>query len=684
MHETAAPEQTESLGVAGSIRLSYWLAILLIAALATASFAIMNRELRNHPTDKELIRLAGEQTMLSQRITALSHAAHGAEHVFAHAATLNELRRSIDEFEANHRRVVEASEAGNELDRQAATRLKTLLTDQPYTVDRLVREFVDDARAFVALSADPAKRLLADPVPLDSATAALSGYHQIVDVMSQNARMTAERTATLSRALFSAMMLVLAAAVLFIFRPMIRNVAERTHELIDARNEMAHLAAHDRLTGLRNRVFLTDHFEHMIEGAKRRGERVAVLHLDLDNFKFINDTYGHMAGDHVLSEIGNRIKSVVRAADIPARIGGDEFVILLNAPGESADIERIATRIIEAVTRPIEFESTVLRCGASIGISVYPDDADNPADLLVDSDLALYQAKEAGRGHARFFSDELRREHEVRRELESDLRKSLQRKEINVHYQPQVSLATARVTGIEALARWNRNGNEYVPPQVFLPVAEKSGLLLAIGRHVISSAIAQAAEWHHAGLEYGRISVNAARAELTKDDFVSFVLDTAREHDLPANKLSVEIAEGMILEDDKRNVADNLRRLRAAGVQVELDDFGSGYASLTHINSTEIDRLKIDERFIRNIDKDRGKRRIVRGLIEMAKGLDIAVVAEGAETISEMETLRSIGCSNVQGYGIAFPMDAALVTEWLHIHSPCSPIPLYDDEMASA
>ena len=622
--------------------------------------------------------------MLSQRIMALTRIARNTDRIYVHAAAINELRERIAAFETNHSRFMAATESGNGLGPEAKARLSELLSQPPYDVDFFARDIISDAKDFVAASVDPERRPTAEPVSMASATAALSGYSRISDVLSQNARATADQAVRIYHMLFASMMLVLAAAVLFIFRPMIRNVARRTQELMKARNEMAYLASHDRLTGLHNRIFLHDHFEHMIASAKRRGERVAVLHLDLDNFKAVNDTYGHIAGDHVLRQVGTRIKSVVRAADIPSRIGGDEFVILLNGPGDSADIDGVASRIISAVSEPIEFEGTVFNCGVSIGISVYPDDAQDPNDLLIDSDLALYRAKEAGRGCVRFFSADLRHEHEVRCEMEADLRESARRGEFFVHYQPQVSLATARITGIEALARWNRKGQGYIPPTDFLPVAEKAGLLEIIGRQVISSAIKQAAVWHEAGIDFGRIAINASRIELATDDFVSFILGHAHVHGLPANKLSVEIVEGVILDDDSHDVIGKLRQLREAGVYIELDDFGTGYASLTHINCIEIDRLKVDERFIQGIDTDKNKRRIVRALVDLARGLDIAVVAEGAETVSELETLREIGCSNVQGYGIAYPMDGELVTEWLTMHAPGTPIRFHHEDKATA
>jgi diguanylate cyclase (GGDEF)-like protein len=674
----------ETLGVAKRIRLSYWFAVLLIASLASGSYWVMDRHIRTQFEDKSIIFLAGEQKMLSQRIVLLSQLARETTQIYAHAAMINDLRERIAEFETNHARLLSAAEDGSGLGAEAKAKLKQLLTKPPYDVDFYAREIVEQARLFVDLSANPETHGQADPVSNSTASAALSGYANVSELLSRNARQTILDAKSAYRLLFAAMMLVLALTVMFIFRPMIHSVLQRTRELMTARNDMAYLAAHDRLTGLRNRMFLTDHFEHMIENARRRNERVAVLHLDLDKFKIINDTYGHMAGDHVIKTVATRIKAAVRAADLPARIGGDEFIVLLNAPGNSDDIARVANRIVASIAKPIEFEGVVFPSGASIGIAVFPDDAENTDDLLIDSDLALYQAKAEGRGCVRFFSNDLRQEHELRHALEADLRESLRKGEIGVDYQPQVSLESARVTGIEALARWNRNGEGFVAPDTFIPIAEKAGLLDAIGRHVISSAIAQAATWHHAGIDFGRVAINAAQTEIAKDDFVPFVLGTARDAGLPLGNLAVEIVEGVILDGIRDDISDKLRQLREVGVYVELDDFGTGYASLSHLSCNEIDRLKIDERFVRGIDSDLSKRKIVRALIDLAHGLEIAVVAEGAETVGELETLRDIGCEDVQGYGVAYPMAPKLLTEWLKIHSSSAPVLMYADRAASA
>lgn len=674
--------QAGSPGATGGMRSAYLLAVILFAALAAATLWIDSRQARSQAADKALIFLVGDQMMLSQRIAILTNALREAGPSSAKTAAIDELRERIATFDSNHERVIAAVEAGDGLGDDARAEIGALLSGPPFSVDEHVRGLIDASRRFAAQAADAGAP--GEATPVGPADGALAGYTQISRVLSRNADSLAAEAIMADRLLFAGTLVALALMILLIFRPVVHRVAKRADELTAARNEMAHLAAHDRLTGLRNRTFLTDHFEHMIENARRRDERVAVLHLDLDNFKSVNDTYGHMAGDHVLEEVAARIRQTVRAADLAARVGGDEFVVLLNGPGDGADVAQVAARVLEAVNQPIDFGDMTFRSGASIGISIYPDDADNPEDLLIDSDLALYCAKEAGRGCVRFFSADLREEHEQRCEIEAALRDSLRRGDIIVAYQPQVSLANARVTGIEALARWNRDGSGPVAPDVFLPIAEKSDLLDAIGRQVISSAIAQAAEWRRSGIDFGRIAINAARVQLTQEDFVEFVLGEAEKNGLPADRLSVEIVEGILLGKGNAGLSGKLRALRAAGVHVVLDDFGAGYASLTRLDAREIDRLKIDMRFVRSIESVRGRRRIVRALIDLAKGLDIAVVAEGAETIDELEMLRELGCSVVQGYGVAYPMPASQLTEWLRVHASGSPLLLQDRDSATA
>ncbi|TIP43781.1 MAG: EAL domain-containing protein, partial [Mesorhizobium sp.] len=474
----------------------------------------------------------------------------------------------------------------------------------------------------------------------------------------------------LHRTLFFATLGVIVLVALFIFRPMSNAILRKTRELVDARNSMAFIAVHDGLTGLHNRTFLTDHFDTLIKGAHRRRERLAVVQFDLDRFKQINDTLGHAAGDYVLVVTAQRMRDSCRASDLCARLGGDEFVMILNGAGTTEDIHALAKRILSEINEPITFQGTTIMPGASAGIAVYPVDADNAQDLLVHADLALYSAKKLGGGNFSFFSEDLRRELDYRKQLEQDIRTAIADKSFEVYFQPQVSLTSGKISGIEALVRWKHATRGMISPGEFIPVAEKCGFMPDVGRIVISKAINEAAEWDRAGIDFGRIAVNVSGTELREPDFDEFLFGTLERAGLAPQKLSLEIVESVILDDEKTGIAAKLRHIRAAGVHLELDDFGTGYASLSHVNPNEIDRLKIDRRFVQNINENGDNSKIVRAITELARGLGISIVAEGAETEAELDSLMAIGCDQVQGYSIAFPMPQDKAREWLAARSP--------------
>jgi diguanylate cyclase (GGDEF)-like protein len=419
------------------------------------------------------------------------------------------------------------------------------------------------------------------------------------------------------------------------------------------------------LTGLHNRTFLTEHFRTLLGGAQRRGETLAVVQIDLDRFKQINDSLGHAAGDYVLKTTAQRMTGVCRSSDLCARLGGDEFVMVLGGAGAGADVDETARRILAAINEPIGFNGASIQPGASAGIAVFPDDANTAEDLMVHADLALYAAKKQGGGGFHFFSDDLRRELEHRKRIEADLRIAIARRDFEVHYQPQISLGTSTTIGVEALVRWVHPERGMIPPGEFIPIAEKCGLMVAIGRIAISKAIHEAADWHRAGLEFGRLAVNVSGTELSDQDFDDFLFDTLTLAGLPFDRLALEIVESVILDDEKTGAATKLRRIRAAGIHLELDDFGTGYASLSHVSPDEIDRLKIDRRFVQNIDASPGNGQIVKAIADLARGLGISVVAEGAETAGELDSLVALGCDQVQGFSIARPMPGGKVRDWL-------------------
>jgi diguanylate cyclase len=660
------------------IKAGYWLALMIIAAMVMASFILLQQMMAAQQHDNTLLDIVGTQKALSQRIVFLASAT-GAASRDQQPALVAALKQATGEFETNYDLLLQRTAADPaspaKLDPKS---IESVLFAKPFHLDYFSVGLIANgerlASAFESQLAMPGGDYKGggERVNLDAsvANATLSGYAALGHRISAYALERSDRLLELHRTLFYATIGVIILVALFIFRPMSNVILRQTHELVDARNSMAFIAVHDGLTGLHNRSFLTDHFDTLIKGAHRRRERLAVVQLDLDRFKQINDTLGHPAGDYVLVVTAQRMRDSCRASDLCARLGGDEFVMILNGAGGTEDINMVARRILAQINEPIIFQGTTILPGASAGIAVYPVDADNAGDLLVHADLALYSAKKMGGGNFSFFSEELRRELDYRKQLEHDIRVAIETKAFQVYFQPQVSLTNGAISGIEALVRWNHAERGMIPPGEFIPVAEKCGFMPEIGRIVIAKAINEAAEWNRAGIAFGRLAVNVSGSELREPDFDRFLFDTLEKAGLPPQKLSLEIVESVILDDEKTGIAAKLRQIRAAGVHLELDDFGTGYASLSHVNPNEIDRLKIDRRFVQNIHENGDNSKIVRAITELARGLGISIVAEGAETEAELDSLMAIGCDQVQGYSIAFPMPQEKAREWLVARAP--------------
>jgi len=664
-----------------SIKSAYWVALLIIAAMAMASFLLLQQMMAAQKRDDSLLSLASAQKALSQRVVFLAGAISTVPRD-NQLTLVAALRKAVGEFETNYDLLLEKTGADpSSPARFDPNTIESVLFAKPYYLDSQSMSLADNGWRFVSALetelglhggsylAGKERAILDETV----ANATLKGFTALSDRISALAAARLDNTLSLHRTLFYATIGIIILIALFIFRPMSDVILRKTHELMDARNSMAFLAVHDGLTGLHNRAFLSDHFDTLIKGAQRRAERMAVVQIDLDRFKQINDTLGHAAGDYVLVVTAQRMREACRTSDICVRLGGDEFVMILQGAGTTEDINMVARRIMERINRPIAFQGTTILPGASAGIAVYPVDADNANDLVVHADLALYAAKKQGGGAFSFFSEELRRELEHRKQLEHDMRVAIEQKSFQVYFQPQVSLGTGAIAGIEALVRWKHETRGMIPPGEFIPVAEKSGLMADIGRIVISKAIRAAAEWHRSGLQFGRLAVNVSGTELREVDFDKFLFDTLEAEGLPPQKLSLEIVESVILDDEKTGIAAKLRHIRSAGVHLELDDFGTGYASLSHVNPNEIDRLKIDRRFVQNINANGDNTKIVRAITELARGLGISIIAEGAETEAELTSLKSIGCDQVQGYSIAFPMPTEQAQEWLQLRSPKKP-----------
>jgi diguanylate cyclase (GGDEF)-like protein/PAS domain S-box-containing protein len=421
--------------------------------------------------------------------------------------------------------------------------------------------------------------------------------------------------------------------------------------------QLEYQATHDILTGLPNRKLLVERLHQALRFAERDERMVAVAFIDLDQFKLINDTLGHHAGDALLSEVAARLRNSVREADTIARLGGDEFVLVCTQIHSEQEIAAAMRRILDAVSQPWALDGTKFSIGCSIGISLYPRDGHNAETLLKHADSAMYKAKEAGRCNYQFFIPELNQRAAERLDLESSLRGALERGEFLLHYQPRVALGTGQVVGVEALIRWRLPGRGLVSPARFIPVAEESGIILPIGEWVLRTACAQAATWQRAGFRPVKVSVNISPRQFRHEGLAATVAGILRETGLDPRWLELELTESLVMHEPDRFTA-MLHDLKALGIEIAVDDFGTGYSSLNHLKRFPVDRLKIDQSFVRDLTKDRDDASIVRAIISLGHDLNLEVVAEGVETREQLDFLRRHGCDEVQGYYLGMPVPA--------------------------
>jgi diguanylate cyclase (GGDEF)-like protein len=424
-----------------------------------------------------------------------------------------------------------------------------------------------------------------------------------------------------------------------------------------AEASIRHMANFDALTGLPNRALLHVHLDAAIARMKPENGGFALISLDLDRFKQVNDTLGHGVGDRLLIEVGRRISAELREEDLVARFGGDEFVVLQRSAREPSQADALAGRLVQAISANYEIDGHRINIGASAGIALAPLNGENGDDLLRNSDLALYRAKSDGRGVHRFFSAEMHARSQARRILELDLREALQSNALEVHFQPLIDVKDSQIRACEALARWNHPTRGFIPPVEFVPIAEETGLIIALGAYVLRSACAAAVTW---GREI-RVAVNLSAIQFKTGDLVGLVKQTLSEVGLSADRLELEITESILIED-KEEVMRRLSELRALGVRIALDDFGTGYSSLSYLSSFPFDKIKIDRTFVQNVVRRPDAAAIIGAITKLASTLGMCTTAEGVETSAELDWLRDNGCSQVQGYLISAPLPAEAIS----------------------
>lgn len=435
-----------------------------------------------------------------------------------------------------------------------------------------------------------------------------------------------------------------------------------------AQDRIDYLAHHDPLTGLPNRLLLYDRFAQALAQADRAHSKVALLFLDLDRFKTINDSLGHPVGDKLLQALAKRLTEAIRDTDTISRQGGDEFVIVLTELRDTDTVVNIAQKILEHINVAFEIDGRTLNASFSIGISLYPDDGSDFDTLLQKSDAAMYHAKDAGRNTYRFFTEQMNVDALEHLLIQNLLQRALDRSEFVLHYQPQIDLASGRIVGCEALLRWNNPELGLVPPDRFIPIAEETGLIVAIGEWVLHEACRQAQAWLRAGLPPLTMAVNVSALQLRRGNFVQSVLAALSASGLNPPGLELEFTESILINDVEKTL-DTVHELQSLGIKIAIDDFGTGYSSLSYLKRFAVDRIKIDRSFVRDISIDPEDAIIVRAIIQMARSLNMVTLAEGAETEVQIDYLRREGCEEVQGFFYSRPLTAERFVEFFAAHA---------------
>jgi diguanylate cyclase (GGDEF)-like protein/PAS domain S-box-containing protein len=433
------------------------------------------------------------------------------------------------------------------------------------------------------------------------------------------------------------------------------NVFSDITPLKDSQARLEHLAHHDALTGLPNRLLFQARADHALLRARREAGLVAVLLLDLDHFKNINDSLGHPAGDHLLHSVTKRLQNLMRAEDTVARLGGDEFILLLEGPRQPEDAAIVADKIIKVLATPFDLDGHQAYVSGSIGISVFPDDGQDVTTLIKNADSALYRAKEQGRNGYHFYTKDLTAEAFKRLALESTVRRAVEDSQFTLYYQPQISLSNGHIVGAEALVRWQHPTLGLVLPSQFIPMAESMGLIVRLGEWILHTACAQTKAWQQEGLPPLRMAVNVSSTQMTRGRIIDTMERILKDTGLDSRYIELEITEGLIMQQTNQTIA-TLEALKAMGIRLAIDDFGTGYSSLSYLKRLPLHRLKIDRSFIREIPYDSDDVAITRAVIALGINLQLIVVAEGVETQTQLEFLRGNGCDEAQGYLCGRPL----------------------------
>ncbi|MEM9104454.1 MAG: EAL domain-containing protein [Pseudomonadota bacterium] len=656
------------------IRVAYRLALLALAVLMGLSYFALNTALERGRLYAVTFKDINNERVLSQRIVLLGQNAFKATDPVKRQLALLRLDEAVGELKHIH---AELAGLVNENRNRNATakRVHEIFFGWPNQLDAEIRSLISNAENLQRLAITAPREAAAYLAPMEEI--ALTQVLPALDQVSETYRLqTRDSIAQFERIHVTILLLslcLLALVGMFLFRPLAKQIGQRNRELIAARDEMRQAANHDSLTGLANRDFAIAEIQKITQ-MQAGGQNVdlALLLLDLDDFKIINDSFGHLYGDKLLHAAAERMRLVVDDRGVACRMGGDEFLLLIRDASTQSELAALATRILRRLDRSKPLTTVVSQASASMGIARFPSDGNSAEELLAAADVALYAAKRSGKGTFRFFNEELQRQLNDYRALEKDIDKAIAEQEFHPVFQPQVDISTGQVTGIEVLVRWHHPERGILRPAEFLNAAAGFGRMPDITRLVLDKALHTAAEWQASGIAFGRVGINLSSHDLLWTGIFRSIAQSAQEHSLAYDRISVEVVESVAIDSDNEQSALALYELRRLGIQIEVDDFGTGFASLSHLNRDLFDRVKIDRQFVTGIDGCERERIIVDSIIRLANALNVKVIAEGVETQGEIDTLVKLGCQEFQGNAIAPPMPAEVARAWLLTHQRIS------------
>ena len=654
---------TKDSGLFGvRLRRVYILALGAIGLLSIAAFIALDGFIAKQGTAATVINVAANQKTLSQRIANLSQAIALEQD----ADTLQEdktlLYVAILDMSAAHRALLNGNASRNLAGIQSPKEAAYYFQG-PYRVDAQIRGFLEKARRLLAEDGAARRGVISKDI-LRMARIDLTGALQVVVSYHEAlARSNAARAETIHLGLLIATLSVLLGEAFFIFSPLASEVIRQEKAVRRQQTELTYSAFHDQLTGLFNRRYLRHYVETLTErSTSGASPRYCAIVIDLDNFKTINDSNGHETGDKILCAVASVLGQELRDGDLAFRIGGDEFLVILPTDlVETAQIvaARFKTKLMKARTP----EPSFCVVSASFGIAT-SSQAATFDEVVANADLALYASKAAGRNAVTVYEPGLRHQFETHRQTEKMIADALAASAFEPFFQPQIDMHSGALIGIEALARCQTIDGSWVSPADFIPIAEKTGQIVAVGKQVIEKAIESAACWHAAGITFGRLSVNASAAQLRDPDFVGFLKACLGESGLDASFLSIEILETVLFDNDD-SLISVVAALRDLKIGIELDDFGTGYTSIVNVERFKVDRIKIDRSFIAALDASGTNPHVLKAILTMARGLNVDVIAEGIETHGQQASLLALGCRSGQGFKFAKPMSEDDLLLWI-------------------